>query len=843
MNPSAVMSYLCSRQWAMDPQRLQAIADQVAAGIEAASPAALQATKDESSAGAAGPGYDVVDGVAHIKIEGPILKDVPCVMRWLGMQATSARTASAAIEAAVEDDKVKAIALDIDSPGGALDGAQDLADTVFAVRGLKPITAHASGMMASAALWIGSQADKVTAGESTLVGSIGVFRVYEDTSEAAAKCGVRVQVISSHELKGAGVPGTQLTEAQRADAQRIVDEATGIFVSAVARGRNLSPEAVREIATGQVWFAGEAMARGLVDGVATNKTAHAAVMPGGRSRAETNAPRAGAQEETEMADTKPTNPAQADAADFEKLKAENERTKAEAAALKASLDALNALQREQVIEKYRDRVGPANLESVRKLGVTYAADVAGFETFVKGLPVITRAERESAAGVEGTVDVKPATEQISDAVGARALAKCFGQSDARLQDMVAIGDAVERVEFDQRADDNGKVTMVPMAVMKDGSRIERSALRKSLGLKGALAGLLFALFASNAHAAALSGARATECKSFGAVSKAYLMKASTTIYAGGLVMVDTNGVALPAAASASNHGVVGVAQETKTSAASGSYWVGVTEHALCKFAATSIAQGNVGQLVYAEDDQTVDETPSANEPIAGILLQYASASSGWVLVGSEFTIRDAVAADPLTLTGDLTCSGGAGALTFTDSASSVVLPDNDTTALLIGSTGQLGLVTIDTGDGTETVQINGTVGQQSFHVDEGTVTFDETLTVGSSIALSDGLTIDQSANNILTIAENSEDLEVTFASNKVTTSSTTGVTTWDFGSVYPIVSGTTAIWSIQAGANTACNTTCTHACVFGFDDGAADAETIVACDDAAADKCLCAGPN
>jgi len=56
-------------------------------------------------------------------------------------------------------------------------------------------------------------------------------------------------------------------------------------------------------------------------------------------------------------------------------------------------------------------------------------------------------------------------------------------------------------------------------------------------------------------------------------------------------------------------------------------------------------------------------------------------------------------------------------------------------------------------------------------------------------------------------------------------------------------SGTAAWWSVASGANTACNTTCTAPCVMGFDEGAADAETIVACTDAAADKCLCAGAS
>ena len=78
-----------------------------------------------------------------------------------------------------------------------------------------------------------------------------------------------------------------------------------------------------------------------------------------------------------------------------------------------------------------------------------------------------------------------------------------------------------------------------------------------------------------------------------------------------------------------------------------------------------------------------------------------------------------------TQTGDLTCSGGAGALTFSGSAASIVVDDNDTTALLIGSTDQLNLVTIDTGNDTETVVITGTTATDAFHVDIGEAIFDE----------------------------------------------------------------------------------------------------------------------
>jgi hypothetical protein len=210
-------------------------------------------------------------------------------------------------------------------------------------------------------------------------------------------------------------------------------------------------------------------------------------------------------------------------------------------------------------------------------------------------------------------------------------------------------------------------------------------------------------FCGNAYATALSAARVTDCRYTGQ-SKRYLMKASDTIYAGGLVMVNSSGTAEPAAASASNAGVVGVAQTTVTAAASGSYYITVTSGVLCKFAGTTLGQDDVGDVVYAEDDQTVDETAGSNEPVAGVLLQYVSASEGWVLIDAGInTGRTNVVDDPLTLTGDLTAGGGAGAVTFSDSASSIVVPDDDSTALLVGSTGLLNGMTYDSTDDAENV--------------------------------------------------------------------------------------------------------------------------------------------
>ena len=133
--------------------------------------------------------------------------------------------------------------------------------------------------------------------------------------------------------------------------------------------------------------------------------------------------------------------------------------------------------------------------------------------------------------------------------------------------------------------------------------------------------------------AALAANRATASRNTGAI-RSYPVVASDIIYAGSMVHVNSDGYAAPAAASASSTGVVGVAIEKvdNSSGSAGDLDVMVQEGEFL-VAATSIAQTSVNLLVYASDDQTVDETQGTNEPIAGILTEVVSATSGWVLMG------------------------------------------------------------------------------------------------------------------------------------------------------------------------------------------------------------------
>lgn len=129
---------------------------------------------------------------------------------------------------------------------------------------------------------------------------------------------------------------------------------------------------------------------------------------------------------------------------------------------------------------------------------------------------------------------------------------------------------------------------------------------------------------------ALSAARATDSKHPGDIQD-FAVAGSTTIYAGGMVMLKSDGYAAPAAASASNQGVIGIALETVNNSAGSDGDLNVkVQEGTFKVAGTTLAQTSVGLRVYAEDDQTVDETQGSNEPLAGILVQVDSATVGWV---------------------------------------------------------------------------------------------------------------------------------------------------------------------------------------------------------------------
>jgi signal peptide peptidase SppA len=182
---------------------------------------------------------------------------------------TSTIKAKRAVNAAAINKKVDNILLVMDSPGGSVDGLGELADAIFQARKVKPVVAQVDGMAASAGYWAVSQANRIFAHEMDMVGSIGVYSVVNDFSKMFEEDGVKTNLITTGDFKGAGTPGTEVTDKQIADFQRIVDTYYDFFLKAIERGRDMGRKKIKPLADGRVFVGQEAVSNGLIDGIQT----------------------------------------------------------------------------------------------------------------------------------------------------------------------------------------------------------------------------------------------------------------------------------------------------------------------------------------------------------------------------------------------------------------------------------------------------------------------------------------------------------------------------------------------------------------------------------------------
>ncbi|MFQ5737337.1 MAG: signal peptide peptidase SppA [Thermodesulfobacteriota bacterium] len=213
-------------------------------------------------------GYEVVDGVAVIPVDGVIAKRMNLFTQISGGVSTDLLARD--FRAALEDPEVESIVLDIDSPGGTVDGTVDIARLIFESRGTKPIIAFTDGMMASAAYWIGSAADKVYIGnDATSVGSIGVVATHQDVSKAQEMAGVKTTEVYAGRYKRVASQYTPLSDEGRATIQERVDYIYSVFVNAVAAQRGISEKEAIAMADGRIFTGEQAIEAGLVDGVST----------------------------------------------------------------------------------------------------------------------------------------------------------------------------------------------------------------------------------------------------------------------------------------------------------------------------------------------------------------------------------------------------------------------------------------------------------------------------------------------------------------------------------------------------------------------------------------------
>jgi signal peptide peptidase SppA len=208
--------------------------------------------------------WDVTDGIATIPIRGQTQKGDS------SFGGTSTVRVRRALREAYGRSDVRSVLLHVDeAPGGTVAGTDDLArDIAEAPKGMD-VYAQIDDLGASAAYWLASQAKKVFANPTALVGSIGVYTVLEDTSGAYELAGVKAHLVSSGPYKGAGVAGVPVTEEMIAGVKEIVDDTNEHFLAAIMSGRGMDKASAKGVADGRVWIASKAKRLGLIDGIQT----------------------------------------------------------------------------------------------------------------------------------------------------------------------------------------------------------------------------------------------------------------------------------------------------------------------------------------------------------------------------------------------------------------------------------------------------------------------------------------------------------------------------------------------------------------------------------------------
>lgn len=277
MNHALLITEFLSTPWAILPERLSAIAGVLARWSEGrpASAEVMEQVRADALAIEARRGDAVRAGgnagaIAVLPFYGVSVQRTSAVQDASGSGLMSTQRFTQGFRAAMADDSVGGILIDIDSPGGSVYGVQELANEIYQARGQKPVFAVANSLAASAAYWIGSSASEFYATPGGEAGSIGVFAAHQDISKALEKEGVDTTLISAGRFKTEGNPYGPLSDEARAYMQSRIDAHYASFTRAVARNRGTDVATVRGgMGEGRVLNATDAKAAGMIDDVAT----------------------------------------------------------------------------------------------------------------------------------------------------------------------------------------------------------------------------------------------------------------------------------------------------------------------------------------------------------------------------------------------------------------------------------------------------------------------------------------------------------------------------------------------------------------------------------------------
>src|SRR3989344_6154798 len=207
------------------------------------------------------------NGIAVIKIEGPILLSSSASL--FGTDSTSSDEIIANLEKAENNNGVKAIILEINSPGGTVLASKEVADKVKSIQ--KPTIALIREVGASGAYWIASSSDLIIADELSITGSIGVTSSYLEFSGLMDKLGVNYEQLSVGEYKELGNPFQQLTLEEKAILDSKLQLIHAAFLKKIQEKRTIKN--IEKVKTGEFFLGSEALELGLVDKLGNLDTA------------------------------------------------------------------------------------------------------------------------------------------------------------------------------------------------------------------------------------------------------------------------------------------------------------------------------------------------------------------------------------------------------------------------------------------------------------------------------------------------------------------------------------------------------------------------------------------
>jgi protease-4 len=194
------------------------------------------------------------DKIAVVDLEGVILspKDLVEQLRKYG-----------------DDSSIKAIIIHVNSPGGGAAASEEIYREVLRVRDVKKkrIVASIETVGASGAYYVSSATNKIFADDASIVGSIGVIAEWYNYEELMKWAKLKAIVLKAGEFKDTGSPVREMTPAERAYMQGLIDNMHSQFIESVAKGRRMKTEEIKPLADGKVWTGEQAVPLKLIDQV------------------------------------------------------------------------------------------------------------------------------------------------------------------------------------------------------------------------------------------------------------------------------------------------------------------------------------------------------------------------------------------------------------------------------------------------------------------------------------------------------------------------------------------------------------------------------------------------